>query len=157
MSERRFPGLAWEMVLYLQAKTPMAEDGKKILFLCVGNTCRSQMAEGLARLHGKGRFEIRSAGTNAMGYVNADTAGAMLEAGVDISAQSSKQLTYEMLDWADIIVTLGCGRAQSLCPAVNSAEKHDWPIEDPLGRPPEVMRRVRDDMERRVKELLDGK
>jgi len=128
----------------------------KILFVCIGNTCRSQMAEGFARFHGKGKIEARSAGTSAMGYVNGDTAEAMLEVGVDISAQTSKQLTDEMLDWADVVITLGCCSADKLCPVTFKGSKQDWPIEDPLGRPPAVIRRVRDDIDRRVVALIES-
>ncbi|MBI5493274.1 MAG: arsenate reductase ArsC [Deltaproteobacteria bacterium] len=127
---------------------------RKILFVCVGNTCRSQMAEGFARALGNGNVEVRSAGTSAAGHVNRATAEAMNERGIDISGQESKQLTEEMIDWADVVVTLGCCSADRLCPADFKGKKMDWKIEDPLGRPPEVMRRVRDDIERKVKELL---
>ncbi|MBI5886411.1 MAG: arsenate reductase ArsC [Deltaproteobacteria bacterium] len=126
----------------------------KILFVCVGNTCRSQMAEGFARAHAKGRVEVRSAGTSSMGYVNADTVEAMAEVGVDITTQTSKQLKDEALDWADVVVTLGCCSADNLCPVTFKGAKLDWQIEDPLGRPPVVIRRVRDDIERRVKALI---
>lgn len=127
---------------------------KKILFVCVGNTCRSQMAEGFAKALGNGSVEVRSAGTSAAGHVNRATAEAMNELGIDISGQQSKQLTDEMIDWADVVVTLGCCSADMLCPTDFKGKKIDWKIEDPLGRPPEVMRRVRDDIEQKVKDLL---
>lgn len=128
----------------------------KILFVCVGNTCRSQMAEGFAKAHGKGRVEVQSAGTSAMGYVNGDTIEAMSEVGVDISTQTSKQLKDEMLDWADVVITLGCCSADKLCPITFKGAKSDWPIEDPLGKPPAVIRRVRDDIEKRVVALIES-
>lgn len=112
------------------------------------------MAEGFARAHAKGRVEVRSAGTSSMGYVNADTVEAMAEVGVDITTQTSKQLKDEALDWADVVVTLGCCSADNLCPVTFKGAKLDWQIEDPLGRPPVVIRRVRDDIERRVKALI---
>src|SRR5574337_981116 len=127
---------------------------KKILFVCVGNTCRSQMAEGFAKAFGNGKVEVRSAGTSAAGHVNRATAEAMNELGIDISGQESKQLTGEMIDWADVVGTLGCCSADMLCPTDFKGKKIDWKIEDPLGRPPEVMRRVRDDIEQKVKDLL---
>ncbi|MBI5810195.1 MAG: arsenate reductase ArsC [Deltaproteobacteria bacterium] len=129
---------------------------KRILFVCVGNTCRSQMAEGFASLYGNGRFAVLSAGTSAMGVVNGPTIEAMAEAGVDISGQTSKQLTGEMLRWADVVVTMGCSPADRLCPASFKGKKIDWHIEDPLGRPWDVMRRVRDDIGGKVRELLDS-
>ncbi|MEE9614904.1 MAG: arsenate reductase ArsC [Thermodesulfobacteriota bacterium] len=127
-----------------------------ILFVCVGNTCRSQMAEGFARAVKGGSVEVKSAGTSAMGIVNRATAEAMREAGVDISGQTSDQLTDEMLVWADVVVTLGCCAAEELCPVGFRGKKIDWPIEDPLGRPVEVIRRVRDDIEKRVRELIEA-
>ncbi|MBI5236371.1 MAG: arsenate reductase ArsC [Deltaproteobacteria bacterium] len=129
---------------------------KNILFVCVGNTCRSQMAEGFGRLLANGRFEAASAGTSAFGHVNGQTIAAMSEAGVDISRQTSKQLTDEMIASADIVVTLGCIPAGELCPASFNGVKLDWKIEDPLGRPPDVIRRVRDDIKKRVEYLFEG-
>lgn len=127
---------------------------KKILFVCVGNSCRSQMAEGFAKAYGRGAVEVKSAGTCASGIVHRGAIQAMSEKGVDISAQTSDQLTDDMIEWADIVVTMGCCSADELCPAFGKAEKCDWPIGDPLGRPWEVMQRVRDDIEERVKKLL---
>jgi len=126
----------------------------KILFVCVGNTCRSQMAEGFAKRYGKGNIEVRSAGTSASGSVNRSTIEAMKEVGIDISGQTSDQLTCDMLQWADAVVTMGCCPADQLCPVDFKGRKYDWKIEDPLGRPWAVMQRVRDDIERRVKELI---
>lgn len=126
----------------------------KILFVCVGNTCRSQMAEGFAREFGAGRIEVRSAGTSAAGMVNRSTIEAMREIGIDISGHSSDQLTSEMIDWADCVVTLGCSPAGSFCPPGFEGRIFDWKIDDPLGRPWEVMERVRRDIEDKVKELI---
>lgn len=126
----------------------------KILFVCIGNTCRSQMAEGFARFHGQGRVEVKSAGTSALGTVNRTTIGMMKEKGIDISDQISKQLTDEMLRWADVVVTMGCCSADDLCPVSFRGSKMDWPIEDPLGKDMEVFRKVRDDIEKRVEELI---
>lgn len=127
---------------------------KKVLFVCIGNSCRSQMAEGFMRLHGKRSFEPLSAGTAACGVVNRDTAAAMKEAGVDISDQTSKQLTDDMIDEADAVVTLGCIPASRLCPPSYAGKMYDWKIEDPLGMGHEFMERVRDDIEKRVVELI---
>jgi arsenate reductase len=127
---------------------------RKILFVCVGNTCRSQMAEGFARYHGAGRVEVRSAGTSAAGFLNATTIEVMRERGIDITGQTSDQLTDEMLAWADVVVTMGCCSADDICPVSFSGEKQDWPIEDPLGIPIEDTRRIRDEIEKRVMELI---
>lgn len=135
----------------------MPEQGmKKILFVCVGNTCRSQMAEGFARRYGAGRVEAKSAGTSAAGYVSKSTVRAMDEIGIDISSHTSKQLTDEMIEWADAVVTLGCEPAANITPASYAGEKIDWNIGDPLGRPWEEMQRVRDDIEKKVRELIGG-
>jgi protein-tyrosine-phosphatase len=132
----------------------MADALTRILFVCIGNTCRSQMAEGFARRLGDGRVEAMSAGTAAMGVVNRATIAAMRDAGVSFDGHSSKQLTPEMFAWADVVVTMGCSSAESICPASYAGLKYDWPIEDPLGGPPEVLRRVRDDIEKRVRALI---
>lgn len=126
----------------------------RILFVCVGNTCRSQMAEGFARRYGQNAIEIKSAGTSASGVVNRNTVEAMNEVGIDISGQTSKQLTDDMLEWADVVVTMGCCSADMLCPVSFKGRKYDWSIDDPLGRPWEVMRRVRSDIEEKVKGLI---
>lgn len=128
---------------------------KKILFLCVGNTCRSQMAEGFARYYGKGLAQVRSAGTAACGFVNPTTIEMMREKGIDISAQSSEQVTDEMVEWADTVVTLGCCSADMVCPVTYLGVKEDWPIDDPLGMGEEFFRRVRDDIEERVRRLIE--
>lgn len=112
------------------------------------------MAEGFALAHGGGRVKVRSAGTSAAGFVNATTIEVMREKGIDISTQTSDQLTEQMLEWADIVVTLGCCSADEVCPLSYQGKKYDWPIEDPLGIPIDETRRIRDDIERRVKELI---
>ncbi len=128
----------------------------KVLFICVGNTCRSQMAEGFGKFYGDGLIEVRSAGTSAMGVVNKSTIEAMMERGIDISGQTSKQLTNDMFEWADVVVTIGCMPASTLCPSTYKGRKCDWKVDDPLGRPWEFMRRVRDDIESKVKELINA-
>ena len=131
-------------------------DSKRILFVCIGNTCRSQIAEGFARFHGGADFEVKSAGTSAMGHIVEGTIDIMAESGIDITGHTSDQFTPKLLDWADVIVTLGCCSADELCPADFTGQKHDWPIRDPLGMGQEFFRDVRDDIEHRVKELLDA-
>lgn len=130
----------------------------KILFVCVGNTCRSQMAEGFANKYGTDRVDVRSGGTHAFGNVNKYTIDSMAEIGIDISDHTSDQLKGEMLEWADIIVTTGCCRANELCAVDINRDlgkiTYDWPIADPLGRDEDYFRVVRDDIEKRVKELL---
>ena len=130
-----------------------------ILFLCTGNSCRSQIAEGWARTLGNGRVTATSAGIEAHGQ-NPRAIAVMREAGVDITTQASKTVTPEMLDAADVIVTV-CGHADEHCPAVPArARKLHWPLSDPAratGSEEEIMqtfRATRDDIRERVQALL---
>jgi len=131
----------------------------QILFLCTGNSCRSQMAEGWARLLGAGDVEAESAGIEAHGK-NPRAIAAMAEKGVDISDQESTILDQAMLDRADLVVTV-CGHADEVCPALPpGVRKLHWPLTDPAkasGSEEEVMaafRATRDEVEWRVRELL---
>lgn len=139
----------------------MQKPGKKIvvLFLCTGNSCRSQMAEGFLRHHGGDRFEVYSAGISPAG-VNPRAVAVMKEAGVDISAQTSDSVSRELLDRADLVITL-CGDARESCPVVPArVEKRHWPLEDPArveGAEEQTMaqfRVVRDQIETLVRELV---
>jgi glutathione/glutaredoxin type arsenate reductase len=128
-------------------------DKIKILFVCVENSCRSQMAEGFAKKYGGDRVEVFSAGSKPSGIVNPDAIKVMKEIGIDISDQSSKG--FEMLPYNkyDYIVTMGC---QDTCPYFPAKEKIDWQIEDPKGKSPEVFRRIRDEIGEEVKALIDN-
>jgi len=130
-----------------------------ILFLCTGNSCRSQMAEGWAKLYGRPSFEIQSAGIETHGKKPRALA-VMKEASVDISNQESTKVTDDMLTQADLVVTV-CGHADEHCPVLpHDTKKEHWPLEDPAkaqGTEEEIMqqfRASRDDIEARVKELL---
>jgi arsenate reductase len=131
-----------------------------ILFLCTGNSCRSQMAEGWARQLGGESFAVQSAGMECHGQ-NPYAISVMAEAGVDISAQESTQLTSDMLALAELVVTV-CGHADEHCPVLPAGiRKEHWPLEDPAGATgsgEEVMnvyRASRDDIQRRVADLLE--
>ena len=122
----------------------------KILFVCTGNSARSQMAEGLAR-HFRIWDEVRSAGTAPKG-INPHAIMAMDEIGIDISAQQSKPLTPELISWADVVITL-CGDARDSCPVLPSGKKHvHWGFDDPAAVEGEAevvraaFRRVRDEI-----------
>ncbi len=139
----------------------MQKPGNKtaVLFLCTGNSCRSQMAEGLLRHHGGERFEVYSAGISPVG-VNPRAVTVMGEAGVDISTQTSDSVSRELLDRADLVITL-CGDARESCPVVPArVEKRHWPLEDPAraeGTEEQIMaqfRAVRDQIETLVRELV---
>ncbi|VAW37152.1 Arsenate reductase [hydrothermal vent metagenome] len=116
------------------------------------------MAEGFAKtlaLQGA-NISVMSAGTGASGIVNGDTIRVMKEAGIDISANTSDRLTDELIAASDIVVTLGCCCASELCPCNYKGVTLDWEVEDPMGQPWEVMQRVRDDIEDRVRRLVEG-
>jgi len=131
-----------------------------ILFLCTGNSCRSQIAEGWARQLGGSNITVQSAGIEAHGK-NPRAIAVMQEAGVDISQQESTRLTDDMLAAADVLVTV-CGHADEHCPVVPAGiNKIHWPLEDPAkasGSEEQIMqvfRASRDDIRQRVQELLD--
>jgi len=130
-----------------------------ILFLCTGNSCRSQMAEGWARQLGGEVFAVESAGIEAHGK-NPRAIAVMAEVGLDISGQESTIVNDEMLQRADVVVTV-CGHADEICPALpNGVRKLHWPLPDPAkatGTEEEIMtafRATRDEVERRVRGLL---
>ena len=138
----------------------MSDTKKRILFVCIENSCRSQMAEGFARKFGGDKLEVFSAGSKPSGTVNPDAVLVMKEIGIDITGQASKgfeQLPYNKFDY---IVTMGClpaGQAgQDTCPYFPAKEKVDWQIEDPKGKGLEVFRRVRDEIGNKVKDLVAG-
>ena len=135
-----------------------------LLFLCTGNSCRSQMAEGWAResarQYGDGWIEVESAGIEAHGK-NPRAIAVMKDAGLDISAQESTRLTDEMLERTDLVVSV-CGHADEHCPALPAGtRKIHWPLDDPAkaeGTEEEIMKvfkASRDDIHRRVDELLN--
>lgn len=133
-------------------------ESKDILFICGSNSCRSQMAEGFAKaLAFKGAaISVMSAGTGASGIVNTDSIKVMKEVGIDISANTSDQLTDELVLAADIVITLGCCEARDICPANYKGVMLDWDVADPMGKSWEVMQMVRDDIEKRVCQLVEG-
>jgi len=133
----------------------------RILFLCTGNSCRSQIAEGWARHLGGGRLEVQSAGIEAHGK-NPRAIAVMAEAGVNISGQESTRVSDDMIRRADIFVTV-CGHADELCPVLpQGVKKIHWPLSDPAkatGTEEEIMtqfRATRDEVRRRVADLIDS-
>ncbi|MBI5247444.1 MAG: arsenate reductase ArsC [Elusimicrobia bacterium] len=124
---------------------------KRVLFVCVENSCRSQMAEGFARLHGAGKVEAHSAGSKPSGKINATAIEVMREKKVDLMEQQSKGLdALPSGKWA-AVVTMGCGDA---CPSLPAERRLDWALPDPKRMPLDEFRKVRDDIEARVKALL---
>jgi arsenate reductase (thioredoxin) len=131
---------------------------KKILFVCVHNAGRSQMAEAFFNRMAKGKAMGFSAGTQPADKVNPVVAAAMREAGIDISDQKPKLLTLELMDSADRVITMGCG-TEGTCPA-SFVPTEDWQLDDPEGKPIERVRQIRDEVKAKVegliKELSDG-
>jgi arsenate reductase (thioredoxin) len=122
-----------------------------VLFVCVHNAGRSQMAAAfLTHLAGE-RVEVRSAGSAPAGAVNPAVVEAMREAGVDISAEVPKVLTTEAVQASDVVITMGCGDA---CPYFPGKQYVDWTLEDPAGQGVAAVRPIRDEIERRVRGLL---
>lgn len=127
---------------------------KKVLFLCIGNCCRSQMAEGFARKYAEGKdIEIYSAGSHPAGYVHPEAIAAMKELGIDLSKQWSKGFEDVPKDEYEYAVTMGCGVT---CPAYPAKHHIDWQIKDPVGQPIEFFRQVRDGIGEKVKALVDN-
>ena len=129
--------------------TPIRKSMKNVFFLCVGNSCRSQMAEGFARHHGSDILEAHSAGTMPASFVAPKAIEVMAEKGIDISHQSPKQLNPAHLPDHDILISMGCG-VQDTCPAVYLKYFTDWGLDDPMGQPVEKYRQVRDEIEKLV-------
>ena len=131
----------------------MTEDQiPEVLFVCVHNAGRSQMAAGLLEHHAAGRVKVRSAGSAPADTLNPAVVAAMAEIGLDISHHHPKPLTAEAGRAADVIVTMGCG---DTCPVYPGKRYLDWELPDPAGQPLEVVRAIRVDIERRVKALID--
>jgi len=125
---------------------------KKVVFACVQNAGRSQMAAAIFnRLADPSRVRAISAGTQPGPHVHPEVIAAMRELGVDLSAARPQKLTPELAADASVLVTMGCGEQ---CPYVPGARIEDWPIEDPKGQPIEVVRTIRDDIDRRVRTLM---
>jgi len=127
----------------------------RVLFVCVGNSCRSQLAEALARHHGAGRIEAASAGTHPAGAVSRGALEVLGERGIDTSSLRSKGLDEVDIHSFDRVIAMGCHPVDEICPARYAGRKEDWDIPDPIGQPAEVYRRTRDLVERKVLDLLD--
>jgi arsenate reductase (thioredoxin) len=127
-------------------------NAKRVLFVCVENSNRSQMAQAFARMHGGDTVEAFSAGSRPSGRINPKAVEAMRELGYDLTTHRSKSLGEVPAGAYDATVTMGCGDA---CPNVAARVREDWAIPDPREMPPEQFRAVRDLIGRKVKELLD--
>lgn len=135
-----------------QVQGTMGKSVPEVLFVCVHNAGRSQMAAGLLEKLGNGRVHVRSAGSSPADEVNPAGMHAMAEVGVDLSQEFPKPLTDEFVRAADVVVTMGCGDA---CPIYPGKRYEDWEIADPAGQSLPAVRAIRDDIERRVRVLLE--
>jgi arsenate reductase (thioredoxin) len=127
---------------------------KKVLFVCVENAGRSQMAEAFANKYGKDKLIVSSAGNKPAEKVNPTVVEALKEKDIDISSNKPKMLTFQTAQDADLIVTMGCND-QGICPGPFFKPTVDWKLEDPKGKPIEKVREIRDDIERRVQKLVE--
>ncbi|MDP9327826.1 MAG: arsenate reductase ArsC [Actinomycetota bacterium] len=127
------------------------KDVPEVLFVCVHNAGRSQMAAALLHEHAEGRVHVRSAGSTPAYEINPAVAAAMVEIGVDLSQEFPKPLTDEVVRAADVVVTMGCGDA---CPVFPGKRYLDWELDDPDGLTLAEVRPIRDEIDRRVRDLL---
>ena len=129
------------------------EPKKSVLFVCVQNAGRSQIAEGFFKKYAPKEYEAISAGTMPVSKINPFAVQVMSEVGIDISTQKSKEITEDMIRNSSKIVNMGCMDKQS-CPTLFLQNLIDWNIEDPKDKPIEIVREIRDEIEQRVKELV---
>jgi arsenate reductase len=123
----------------------------RVLFVCLHNAGRSQMSEALFVRAAAGHHEARSAGTTPGDRVHPEVVAAMAELGIDLSTRQPRRLSREDAEWADVVVTMGCGDE---CPYIPGRRYLDWDLPDPKGQPLEAVRRTRDEIGRRVEGLL---
>lgn len=140
------------MNILVRKKAKSMPDAKvEVLFVCVHNAGRSQMAAGILKDLSNGRVVVRSAGSEPAKLLNPSVVLAMQEIGIDISEEFPKPLTYEGAQGADVIITMGCGDA---CPVFLGKTYLDWALDDPAGQSIEKVREIRDDITNRVRGLL---
>ncbi len=123
-----------------------------VLFLCIHNAGRSQMAAAFARSLGEGRITVVSAGSVPADRLNPAVVEAMNEVGLDISGETPRRVTLDDVRGATVVVTMGCGDE---CPFVPGVRYDDWPLADPAGQPVDIVRTIRDEIRNRVRSLID--
>jgi arsenate reductase len=126
-------------------------DSPEVLFVCVHNAGRSQMAAGLVKLRSQGRIRVRSAGSAPAGELNPNAVAALEELGIDMAGELPKPLTDDGVRAADVVITMGCGDA---CPVYPGKRYEDWELDDPAGQDLETVRRIRDEIDERVQALV---
>ena len=134
-----------------QVEGSMMKEVPEVLFVCVHNAGRSQMAAALLDHHAEGRVHVRSAGSTPADEINPAVVTVMDELGIDLSREFPKPLTTEVVKAADVVVTMGCGDA---CPVFPGKRYLDWELTDPSGKPVEEVRQIRDEIDWRVRVLL---
>lgn len=134
-----------------QVEGQIAKDVPEVLFVCVHNAGRSQMAAGLLAKLGEGRVHVRTAGSAPADEINPVAIEAMSEAGVDIGTEFPKPLSDEVVRAADVVITMGCGDS---CPIYPGKRYEDWDLDDPAGQDLETVRRIREELQHRVEGLL---
>jgi protein-tyrosine-phosphatase len=134
-----------------QVEGVIAKPVPEVLFVCVQNAGRSQMAAALLDHYGEGRVHVRSAGSAPAEEINANVVTAMSELGIDVSKEFPKPMTDEVVEAADAVITMGCGDA---CPIYPGKRYEDWEVDDPVEADLEAVRRIRDDIAERVRRLL---
>jgi arsenate reductase (thioredoxin) len=134
-----------------QSEGTIAKDRPEVLFVCVHNAGRSQMAAALLERHAKGRLHVRSAGSTPAEEINPAVVEAMEEIGVDMSREYPKPLTDEFVRASDVVITMGCGDA---CAVYPGKRYEDWELEDPAGKTLEEVRPIRDELDNRIRALL---
>lgn len=135
------------------AADPAGHDTPSVLYVCVHNAGRSQMAAAYTRHLSGGAVEVRSAGSEPADRVNPSAVAAMAEDGIDITAERPKVLTGDAVKVSDVVITMGCGDA---CPIFPGKRYEDWELDDPAGRGLDAVRPIRDEIKGRVLDLLEG-
>lgn len=135
-----------------QSEGSIHKDVPEVLFVCVHNAGRSQMAAGLLTKRAEGRIHVRSAGSTPADELNPRVVEAMQEIGIDISQEFPKPLNDEFVKAADVVITMGCGDA---CPIYPGKRYEDWELDDPAGQDLEAVRQIRDEIDARVQALVN--
>jgi arsenate reductase len=136
-----------------QVQGAIAKDVPEVLFVCVHNAGRSQMAAALLDRYANGRVHVRSAGSTPANEINRAVVEAMAELNIDLSQEFPKPLTDEFVNAADVVITMGCGDA---CPIYPGKRYEDWEVDDPAGQSLASVRRIRDDIDCRVRRLVES-
>ncbi|HEY2741622.1 MAG TPA: arsenate reductase ArsC [Gaiellaceae bacterium] len=139
------------LIALAQSQGAITKEMPEVLFVCVHNSGRSQMAAGLVKLRSNGKIHVRSAGSDPGEQINPCVITVMNELGVDMSQEFPKPLTDEVVEAADAVITMGCGDA---CPIYPGKRYEDWELDDPAGQDVDTCRRIRDELDARVRKLV---